>query len=312
MRVSDSRLKIMDRDTIRWVFFLAALLVPVGCARKLPPVVSVDNSTLAAARTALEEGVASAGAAGPVTLAKPTGWGTLFGKFTLNGAAPPPSPLTVDKDVSVCAPGGKQMLDEGVVVGPGNGLQNVLIYVSSPIPVDDPAWIHESYAAASGERIFDQKNCRFLTHVMAMRSNEHLKVLNSDSVGHNTNFASKRGAKAQDVLIPGGGAASYEPGAASPAPFGVSCAIHPWMKAWMMVCDSPYFAVTKEDGAFEIANMPAGVELELRVWQEKVTFVSTATVNGAPAKWSKGKFKLNLNPDERREMNAVIDATSLQ
>lgn len=101
------------------------------------------------------------------------------------------------------APGGKQVLDNIVMVGPGGALQNVLVYVSSTIPSDNPAWIHESYESVrNGEVIFDQKNCIFLSRLGAMWSTQTLKVLNSDPVGHNTNLDSKRGATGRIFPFP--------------------------------------------------------------------------------------------------------------
>ena len=42
------------------------------------------------------------------------------------------------------------------------------------------------------------------------------------------------------------------------------------MKAWIMVADHPYFAVTDENGNFKIENVPAG-EYEIVFWQEKLS-----------------------------------------
>lgn len=286
-----------------------------GCPRALPPSVSVEDTTIDLVRGALEEGVSGEGGAGSVAAAlpDPTGWATISGTFKINGAAPANQPLKVDKDVEVCAPGGSQVLDNIVMVGPGGSLQNVLVYVSSTIPSDNPAWIHESYEAIrTGEVIFDQKNCIFLSRLGAMWSTQTLRVLNSDPVGHNTNLDSKRGATGANITIPANGSAPYVPGAASPAPFPVSCSIHPWMKASMMVCESPYFAVTDANGAFSIANVPAGVELEYRVWHEKAGYIQTAMVGGASEKWSKGKFKRNLAAGEDVKLDVVVDASVFQ
>lgn len=79
----------------------------------------------------------------------------------------------------------------------------------------------------------------------------------------------------------------------------------------MMVCDHPYFAVTNKDGAFEIPNVPAGVKLEYRVWHERAGFVQPASVTGADAKWSKGRFELQLSDGDRHELNVVLNASSL-
>ncbi|MDA1052019.1 MAG: hypothetical protein O3C40_16255 [Planctomycetota bacterium] len=292
----------------------ACTVVPLcGCKRVLPPSVAVNDATIKSVRDVLEEGVASGGSGEAAVLADPTGWATLSGTFKINGAVPPNPPLKVDKDVEVCAPGGKQVLDNVVMVGPGGVLQNVLVYVSSKIPPDNPAWIHESYAAArDAEVIFDQKNCVFLSRMGTMWSTQKLKVLNSDPVGHNTKLDSVRGATGANISVPANGSADYEPGGASPAPFPVSCSIHPWMKASMMVCDHPYFAVTDANGAFSIPNVPAGVELQYRVWHEKAGYIQDVSVGGTGEKWPKGRFKRELADGDDVKMDVAIDAAVFQ
>lgn len=80
----------------------------------------------------------------------------------------------------------------------------------------------------------------------------------------------------------------------------------------MMVCDSPYFAVTDANGSFSIANVPAGVELEYRVWHEKAGYLQEVTVGGATEKWSKGKFKRELAAGDDVKLDVVIDASAFQ
>lgn len=282
-----------------------------GCSRSTAPALSYNESNRKELRKLLEAKTATATAT--ATVADPTGWATLTGKFTLNGSAPPRAALKVDKDLSICAPGGMQMLDESVVIGPNNGIKNVLLYLDTKIPADNPNWLHPTYAElVSKDVLFDQKNCVFLSHVAAMWAKQKMQVLNSDSTGHNTNIDSKRGAAAGNFTVPANASAYYEPGKPSPAPFGVSCSIHPWMKAWMMVCESPYFAVTSDDGSFEIKNLPAGVPLEFRVWQEKAGFLQAVTVDGQAQKWNKGRFSLTLAKDEPKEMGVVLDAAMFQ
>ena len=36
------------------------------------------------------------------------------------------------------------------------------------------------------------------------------------------------------------------------------CDVHPWMRAWVSVIDSPYFSVSDKDGKFVIKNVPPG------------------------------------------------------
>ncbi len=80
----------------------------------------------------------------------------------------------------------------------------------------------------------------------------------------------------------------------------------------MIVCDNPYFAVTADDGSFEIANVPAGVDLEFRVWHEKSGPLQEVLVDGESKKWSRGRFKEKFDPDQRHELNVSVDASVFQ
>lgn len=293
------------------------MLAAAGCERPLPPPQQVVPSNVVALRAVLgaakTEGAPAPAAA---TVAEPTGWATLKGRFRIAGEPPPRRPLTVDKDVQVCAPGGRQVLSERLVVDSATqGIKDVVIYLTGParFPVGDPKWEHPDYAATREATLeFDQKECIFLTHVLAMRSQQKLKILNSDPVGHNTNIKGIGGAASINATIPAGAYTMYSPGGESSEPFDVACSIHPWMSAWMIVRHSPYFAVSKPDGSFEIANLPAGVELEFRVWQEASKFLQTVQVNGQPARWNRGRFTLTLQPDETREWEVVVEAAAFQ
>lgn len=241
--------------------------------------------------------------------AKPTGWATLKGTFQVVGDPPKPTPLRVDKDESVCAPGGKQVFGERLLVDDSGGIRNVVIYVTSKLPAESP-WMHPDAAPGKTDVVeFDQKQCLFLSHVLALQTSQTLKLVNSDPVGHNAKFEPKENAPFNQI-IPGGSASDYKFSAEEAAPFPVSCSIHPWMNASILVRDNGYFAVTAEDGSFEIPNLPAGIDLEFRVWQEKSRFVSDVVVNGEPATWKKGRFTMNLDPadETKNRLDVKIDA----
>jgi hypothetical protein len=81
------------------------------------------------------------------------------------------------------------------------------------------------------------------------------------------------------------------------------------MAAYGIVRKSPYFAVTDENGQFELKNVPAGVPLEFRIWQEKSRFLGEAEITGgAFDKFNKGRLNLQLDPDETRELVFVAPA----
>jgi hypothetical protein len=84
------------------------------------------------------------------------------------------------------------------------------------------------------------------------------------------------------------------------------------MRAYLITCDSPYFDVTDESGQFRIEDVPAGVELEFRVWQEKANFIQSVTVNGEEQRWRRGRFTLTLDPGQVYEMEVVVSASLFQ
>lgn len=281
-----------------------------GCARPQQPAERVNSQNVSALRTSFGGSATENVAAAPT--AEPKGWATIKGTFKLTGPAPAREPLTVTKDQEVCAPGGKQVLSEKLVVDPGSGgIKDVVVYLATKYPAGNASWEHADYAAKRDAVLeFDQKNCIFLTHLLAMRSTQKLKILNSDPVGHNTNITGGGKAGAINATIPSASYSMYEPGGESAEPFAVSCSIHPWMLAQMLVRDNPYFAVTKADGTFEIANVPAGVPLEFRVWQEKAKFLQEVTVDGKPEKWPKGRLKRTLQPDQALALVVAVDAAA--
>lgn len=203
-------------------------------------------------------------------------WGTIKGKVTVTGDFTALKPLVVKgdaaaKDSSVCA--ADNVPDESVVVDPETkGLANVVVWLAKK-----PAKIHPDLAKSKdAEVVFDQKGCRFLPHVLLVRTDQKVRVLSDDGVAHNTHTYTLKNQQ-QNVIVP----PNDRKGVAFPAtveerlPAKVGCDIHPWMQAWWMILDHPYAAVTNEKGEFEITNLPEG-DHEFRVWQEKAGYIEKA------------------------------------
>ncbi len=54
---------------------------------------------------------------------------------------------------------------------------------------------------------------------------------------------------------------------AEPGRYLVRCGVHPWMYAWVVIPDHPYFGVTGPAGEVIMPSVPEGVST-LRVWHE--------------------------------------------
>jgi hypothetical protein len=283
---------------------MASLLaITAGCGSDLPQNVTPDTQQVAVIRERLQKSVTAGDTSSEqVALAGPAGFATIRGKFTMDGAVPGLNQIDVTKDATICAPGGKAVFDENLAVDPASkGIANVLVFLDK-IP---EAWIHpDARSAAQGEVVFDQKECEFLTRVVAVNIGQKLKVLNSDPVGHNLMV------KNFNETIPAGQESYFQSNKADSVPQKMACAVHPWMKAWFMSRDDMYFAVTNPDGTFEIPHVPAGVELIVKVWHERTNFINgQVSVNGQAETWKKGRRALKVDPDSTAEMDVVLNSS---
>ena len=188
------------------------------------------------------------------------------GRFVFGGDAPAAKVLfakgQASKDPEVCAKDAPLVSERLVVDGATKGVKNVLVYLSKPTNVSDEA----KKASAGATVVFDQIKCVFEPHVLAVFANTPILLKSSDTVNHNVN-AKLKGSAAFNQLLQAKGEGKYIPTGAERLPAEVTCDIHPWMRAWWMVLDHPYFAVTDAKGYFEIKNAPAGTQ-KVVVWQE--------------------------------------------
>ena len=89
----------------------------------------------------------------------------------------------------------------------------------------------------------DNALCRFAPQIVLLRTSQTLKIRNSDQIGHNTNiklFANP----AFNELTPPGQSTQRKFSASERTPASVGCNVHPWMKAWVVVQEHPYFTIS--------------------------------------------------------------------
>ncbi|HMB96019.1 MAG TPA: carboxypeptidase regulatory-like domain-containing protein [Tepidisphaeraceae bacterium] len=183
------------------------------------------------------------------------------GKVTLDGKAP--EMKTIDMSgVKECASQHPDPVSEEVVVAGDKGeLANVVVSVKT----DDPASLGGE--APKEVAVLTQQGCMYHPHVLAMMIGQQLSIKNDDPFLHNvhslaqTNPAFNFGQPNKDAGKP------VDPPKAAEV-IKIKCDVHPWMSAWLVVLDNPFFAVSAEDGTYTIKGLPDG-DYTLQAWQEK-------------------------------------------
>jgi hypothetical protein len=120
----------------------------------------------------------------------------------------------------------------------------------------------------------------YVPHVLGVVAGQTIEVTNSDKTTHNVHTYAGDETTLNQGQPPGSPGvailAEGEPGQAMT----FACDVHKWMEAHVVVSDHPFFAVTGDDGAFTIKDVPAG-RYTVEAWHEELGR-STQKVTLAP------------------------------
>ncbi|MDB4957317.1 MAG: putative lipoprotein [Myxococcales bacterium] len=178
--------------------------------------------------------------------------GSVKGTVLFEGEAPDQPKLKRDVDPK-CS---QDKVDEAIVVTKGK-LRDVLVRIKNGTM--------GKHDAPSTPVVIDQRDCMYAPRVVGAIAGQKLAVRNSDDTFHNVH-----GTLAGKMLFnkphaPNDKDLSLDNPAEAGDVLELQCDVHAWMHAYAVVQDHPFFAVTGEDGAFEIKGLPVG-DYTLEAW----------------------------------------------
>ena len=248
--------------------------------------------------------------------------GTIQGKVTLQGDKPRPMAfnLVTIPDPVFCgtiSTGTGWRIVEDFIIGPDKSLKDVVVFLKN---------VKKGKTFTLPKVRIESKDCDFIPFVNVLKDKDKIEVVNMDPVEHDIQgyeTARTRGAR---VLfnrplpmnpfhkVAGIFGQQYLPGEPMVEKihlrkgrnvFVMQCGFHPYMFSWGMVVNNPYYAITKEDGKFEIKDVPPG-EYTLSAWHAGVkTFIEqTVTVKGNDSITANFVFDA---PKGRRSVHEIED-----
>jgi len=211
---------------------------------------------------------------------------TLNGQVVLDGTPPPLEIIRLDADPKcVNLAKGEERRTEDFVVGQGNTLQNVFVYVKDGLP-------QRLYLVPAQPVVLDQQQCRYVPRVLGAQVGQQLTIRNSDSLLHNVR-AEAQVNEPFDVGTPIQGMEVKRSFATREVMVPVKCNVHKWMTAYIGVLEHPFFAVTDASGRFSIPQVPPGT-YTVEVWHERLgTQTQQVTVSANDTKNLAFTFKVS-------------------
>jgi hypothetical protein len=184
--------------------------------------------------------------------------GTITGSVKWSGPVPHLASFPITKDPQICDPDSQKTRDlERLIVSSQGGVKNTVVFLKDVTQ-------GKEFDLPQARRFLDQKHCRYEPHILLVPQSTVLQMKSSDATLHTIHMD---GAASYNLPFPFTDQVISRQ-MTTPGVVNLKCnGGHVWMNAEMIVAPHPYYAVTDENGKFELNNVPAG-EYEIVAWHE--------------------------------------------
>ncbi len=207
---------------------------------------------------------------------------SLKGIVKFEGTAPKPKLISMSSDPSCAKQHPSPVFAPEVVTDSKGDLQDVVVFVAEGLG-------ERTFDTPTQPAVVEQKGCMYMPHVLAVRANQPLHMVNDDPTSHNIHPTPANNREWNKAEPPG--SSVDEAFAREEIAIPVKCNVHPWMHGYIAVFKHPYFAVTGKDGSFDLSNLPPGT-YTIKAWHEKLgTSTQTVTIGANETKEISFVFK---------------------
>lgn len=196
------------------------------------------------------------GASSPAPAAEPTA--TVRGQVVFDGVPPPPAVVELRPDMQQIV--GRKTWDvQPWKVGTGKGLADCVVTLVAA----DPAR-REAPKPVTGA-LLEKVGAEFTPHVLVVTPGSTVTYRNKSPVCRCFGVRGRWHQLNQQVADGN----SLDVRFNRPDVCQVYADLRPFMRAWIQIVDTPYFAVTDAEGRFQIKGIPSG-RYNVRVWHEEL------------------------------------------
>lgn len=220
-------------------------------------------------------------------------------RFLLDNAPPPTEAIDGSPDFS---PERIAIPDERLIVdAETKAIGNVIVYLEARnkgIKPKQSPYQPQTHTITTAEG-------RFTPRVAIVRAGDTLEFASGDAVQYAPAVALFR-SPPQGPALPPNRIVISQP---EPAPVPITCHIHKWMRAYVLVLDHSFAQSSDLDGRIEIAGLPAMTTVSMRVFHEQLKF-DKVMIGGKETRWQRGRFDLHLEPGENALGDIIVPLAS--